>query len=53
MFAILWRLAALVVLLPFVVFPVVNFLAIPLALYLVFSLAARAWRRNSRALPAE
>lgn len=48
MFAILWRLIALVLLMPFVMFPVLNFIAIPLALYLAASLVSRAWRRNAK-----
>lgn len=47
MFPVIWRLAALVLLAPFVVFPFVNFIAFPVALYLLFSLAAIAWRRHA------
>lgn len=54
MLSILWRLVAIAVLLPFVMFPFLNFVAIPLELYLVFSLAAIIWRRvNRSSLPAE
>lgn len=49
MLSILWRLIAIAVLIPFVAFPLLNIVALPLVLYLGWSLAAIAWRRNARA----
>ncbi len=51
MWAVIWRLIAAACLVPFIVFPIVNFVALPLFLYLLFSLAAIAWRRHSRPSP--
>lgn len=48
MFSVLWRLVAMGLLLPFVVFPFLNLIAIPLEIYLVLSLAAVIRRRHAR-----
>jgi hypothetical protein len=53
MLAILWRLVALGVLVPFLIFPGINILALPLAGYLAFSLFAIAWRRHAHGASSE
>lgn len=47
MWSILWRLVAIGVFLPFVMFPILNFVAIPVELYLVFSLYSIIRRRHA------
>lgn len=50
MWSIIWRLVAIGVGLLFVMFPIVNLVAIPIELYLVFSLYAIVRRRHAAPL---
>lgn len=53
MFSTAWRLVLMICLMPFVIVPFLNFVAIPLEIYLVVSLAAVVWRRNARPAQTE
>jgi hypothetical protein len=48
MFSIIWRIALMICIAPFMLFPIVGWPLIPIQFYLAVSLAAHVWRRVNK-----